>query len=52
MEFRLPKGLVNLTLIVSGIKTGETTADYIGVGGQLIVKIAMLAILLIFILVS
>ena len=48
----LSTGLVSLTLIISGIKTGETTADYIDAGGQLIVKIAMLLIPLIFIVVG
>lgn len=45
----LSTGLVSLTLIFSGIKTGETTADFIDDGGKLIVKIAMLVIPLIFI---
>jgi len=45
----LSTGLVSLTLILSGIKTGETTADYIDAGGKLIVKAAMLVIPLIFI---
>ena len=45
----LSTGLVSLTLIFSGIKTGEQTADFIDDGGKLIVKIAMFAIPLIFI---
>lgn len=45
----LSTGLVSLTLILSGIKTGETTADFIDDGGKLIVKIAMLVIPLILI---
>ncbi len=45
----LSTGLVSLTLIISGIKTDETTADYIDAGGKVIVKIAMLVIPLIFI---
>lgn len=45
----LSTGLISLTLIISGIKTGETTADYIDAGGKIIVKIAMIVIPLIFI---
>lgn len=48
----LSTGLVSLTLIISGIKTGETTAASIDAGGQFIVKIAMLVIPLIFIVVG
>ena len=42
-------GIVSMTLIISGIKVDETTADFIGAQGQLIVKIAMFAIPLLFI---
>lgn len=45
----LSTGLVSMTLILSGIKTGETTAAAIDTGGKLIVKAAMFAIPLIFI---
>jgi len=48
----LSTGLVSLTLIFSGIKTGETTADFITDEGKLIVKIAMLVIPLITILIG
>ena len=48
----LSTGLVSLTLIFSGIKTGETTADFITDEGKLIVKIAMLVIPLIVILIG
>ena len=40
----LSTGLVSVTLILSGIKTGETTADFITSSGKLIFKCAMLAI--------
>lgn len=45
----LSTGLVSLTLILSGIKTGETTAEAIDMGGKLIVKASMFAIPLVFI---
>ena len=48
----LSTGLVSLTLIFSGIKTGETTADFITDEGKLIVKFAMLVLPLITILVG
>ena len=48
----LSTGLVSLTLIFSGIKTGETTAEFITDEGKLIVKIAMLVIPLIAILIG
>ena len=48
----LSTGLVSLTLVLSGIKTGETTADFIDAGGKLIVKCSMLVIPLIFIAVG
>lgn len=48
----LSTGLVSLTLIFSGIKTGETTSDYIDAGGKFIVKIAMIVIPLVFIAVG
>ena len=48
----LSTGLVSLTLIFSGIKTGETTADFITDEGKLIVKFAMLVLPLIAILVG
>lgn len=48
----LSTGLVSLTLIISGIKTGETTATAIDAGGQMIVKIAMIVVPLIFIAVG
>ena len=48
----LSTGLVSLTLIFSGIKTGESTADFITDEGKLIVKIAMLAIPLVVILIG
>ena len=48
----LATGVVSLTLIISGIKKDETTADYIGTQGQMIVKFAMFAIPLLFIVVG
>ena len=48
----LSTGLASLTLILSGIKTGETTAAAIDAGGQMIVKIAMIVVPLIFIAVG
>ena len=48
----LSTGIVSLTLIFSGIKTGETTADFITDEGKLIVKVAMLVLPLIAILVG
>ena len=45
----LSTGLISLTLIVSGIKTGEQTADFIGTAGKLTVKASMFVIPLIFI---
>lgn len=46
----LSTGFISLTLILSGIKTGEQTADVIGSGGKLIVKLAMFVIPLLFII--
>ena len=48
----LSTGLISISLILSGIKTGETTAAAIDAGGQLIVKLAMFAVPLVFILVG
>lgn len=48
----LSTGIVSLTLIFSGIKTGETTADFITDEGKLIVKLAMFVLPLITILVG
>ncbi len=45
-------GIVSMTLIISGIKVDETTADAIGATGQLIIKGAMFALPLIFIVVG
>ena len=45
----LSTGLVSMTLIFSGIKTGEQTAEMISDSGKLIVKMAMFAIPLLFI---
>jgi len=45
-------GIVSMTLIISGIKVDETTADAIGTTGQLIVKGAMFALPLVFIVVG
>jgi len=42
-------GIVSMTLIISGIKTGEHTAASIDAGGQLIVKFVMFVIPLVFI---
>ncbi len=42
-------GLVSLTLIFSGIKVDETTADFITEGGKLVVKFSMLVVPLVFI---
>ena len=46
----LSTGFISLTLMLSGIKTGEQTADVIGSGGKLIVKLAMFVIPLLFII--
>jgi len=48
----LSTGLISISLILSGIKTGETTAAAIDAGGQLVVKLAMFAVPLVFILVG
>ena len=48
----LATGVVSMTLIVSGIKIDETTADFISSQGQLIVKMAMFAIPLLFIVIG
>lgn len=48
----LATGVVAVTLIISGIKVDETTADFIDTQGQLIVKISMFAIPLLFIVVG
>jgi len=48
----LSTGLVSLTLIFSGIKTGEQTAEVIDAAGKLIVKFSMLVIPLLFIVVG
>ena len=45
----LSTGLISMTLIISGIKTGEQTADFISSAGKLIVKTSMFAIPLVFI---
>lgn len=45
----LSTGVISLTLILSGIKTGEQTADMIDAGGKLIVKCAMFLIPLLFV---
>jgi len=45
----LSTALVSATLILSGIKTGETTADFIDTAGKLVVKFSMLVIPLLFI---
>ena len=46
----LSTGMVSATLLISGIKIDGGTVDAIGPGGQLIVKIAMFVIPLIFII--
>ena len=48
----LATGLVSLTLIFSGIKTGEQTAEFIDAGGKLLVKFSMFVVPLIFIVVG
>jgi len=45
----LSTALVSLTLVLSGIKVGDTAAESIDAGGQLILKISMFVIPLIFI---
>ena len=45
----LSTGLVSLTLILSGIKIDETTADFIDDSGKILLKISMFAIPLVFI---
>jgi len=46
----LSTGIVSMTLIISGIKTGEQTAEFITETGKLIVKFSMLVIPLLFII--
>ncbi|MDO4563995.1 MAG: glycoside-pentoside-hexuronide (GPH):cation symporter [Clostridia bacterium] len=46
----LSTGFISLAVILSGIKTGEVAATSIDGGGQLLIKLAMLAIPLIFII--
>ncbi len=46
----LATGLVSISLVLSGIKTGDVAATAIDAGGKFIVKMAMLAIPLLFIL--
>lgn len=41
--------LVSLTLVISGIKVGDTSAESIDLGGQMILKVSMFAIPLLFI---
>ncbi len=48
----LSTGFISLSLILSGIKTGEQTAEAIDFGGKLIVKCAMFVIPLAFIVVG
>ena len=48
----LSTGLVSLTLIFSGIKTGEQTAEFIDAAGKLVVKFSMLVIPLLLIVVG
>ena len=48
----LATGVVSLTLIISGIKLDETTADFISSQGQLILKMAMFALPLLFIVIG
>ena len=48
----LATGVVSMTLIVSGIKLDETTADFISSQGQLILKMAMFALPLLFIVIG
>ena len=48
----LATGIVSLTLIFSGIKVDETTADFIGPQGQMIVKMAMFVLPLLLIVIG
>ena len=48
----LATGMVSMTLILSGIKIDETTADFIGAEGQMIVKAAMFILPLLFIVIG
>mgnify|MGYP003298676051 CR=1 FL=1 len=48
----LSTAFISLSLILSGIKTGDTAAESIDAGGKLVVKIAMFLIPLIFIVVG
>jgi len=48
----LATGMVSLTLILSGIKIDETTADFIGAQGKMIVKGSMFVIPLLFIVIG
>jgi melibiose permease/lactose/raffinose/galactose permease len=45
-------GIVSLTLIFSGVKVGDTTADFIGEGGKLMIKFAMFVVPLALILIG
>ena len=48
----LATGIVSLTLIFSGIKVDESTADAIGPDGQLLVKLSMFALPLVMIVIG
>ncbi len=48
----LATGIVSMTLIFSGIKVDDTTADVIGSDGKLIVKLAMFALPLVLIVIG
>jgi len=48
----LATGIVSLTLIISGIKVDGGTADMIGDGGKMIIKVAMFAIPLLMIVIG
>ena len=48
----LATGVVSMTLIISGIKLDETTADFISSQGQMILKMAMFAMPLLFIVIG
>ena len=45
-------GIVSLTLIFSGVKVGDTTAEFIGEGGKLMIKFAMFVVPLALILIG
>ena len=48
----LSTGIISVTLVISGIKTGDTAAEAIDAAGQMTLKMSMLAIPLVMIIVG